>query len=237
MIQTFNLTKKFGSNAAVDKLNLKIEKGELFGFLGPNAAGKTTTIKLLAGLLKPTAGSAIISGYDIEKDYIKIKSMLGYIPDVPYLYEKLTAREFLRFVSEIYRLDEKESGRKIEGLIEFFSLKEFGDSLIEEYSHGMRQKVVIMAAFLHDPQVIIVDEPMVGLDPKTTKLVKDLLKKSSRDGKTVFMSTHTLSLAEEICDRIGIIDKGNLVAIGTMDELRKKSGVDGRLEEIFLKVT
>ena len=237
MIQTLNLTKKFGQNVALNRLNLKVERGELFGFLGPNAAGKTTTIKLLAGLLKPTEGSANISGYDIEKDYIKIRSMLGYIPDVPYLYEKLTAREFLRFVSEIYKLDENGSRRNIDQFMEFFSLKEYGDSLIEEYSHGMRQKVVIIAALLHDPQIIIVDEPMVGLDPRTTKLVKDLLKKSSRAGKTIFMSTHTLSLAEEICDRIGIIDKGNLVAIGTMDELRKKSGVDGRLEEIFLKVT
>ncbi len=237
MIETLNLTKKFGSKTAVNKLNLEVAKGELFGFLGPNAAGKTTTIKLLTGLLKPTGGSVKIFGHDVQKDYVKVKSRLSYIPDMPYLYEKLTAREFLRFVSEIYLIDGKETEKKIEGFIEFFSLKEYEDILIEEYSHGMRQKVVIIAALIHNPEVIIVDEPMVGLDPKTTKLVKDIFKDSSRNGKTIFMSTHTLSLAEEICHRIGIIDNGNLIAIGTMEELRKKSGIDGRLEEIFLKLT
>nr|MBU1328858.1 ABC transporter ATP-binding protein [Candidatus Omnitrophota bacterium] len=237
MIETLNLTKRFGTKIAVNKLNLDIRKGELFGFLGPNAAGKTTTIKLLTGLLKPTEGLVKIFGYDIQKDYIKVKSRLSYIPDTPYLYEKLTAREFLRFVSEIYLIDGKDIEKKIDGFLEFFDLKEHGDILIEEYSHGMRQKVVIIAALIHDPDIIIVDEPMVGLDPKTTKLVKDIFKKSSKNGKTIFMSTHTLSLAEEICDRICIIDKGNLIAIGTLEELRKRSGIDGRLEEIFLKLT
>jgi len=237
MIQTVNLTKNFGSKIAVNNLNLDVGKGELFGFLGPNAAGKTTTIKLLAGLLRPSHGAAYISGYDVQKEYIKVKRLLSYIPDAPYLYEKLTAREFLRFVSDIYLLDEKESGKKIDELLEFFSLKEYSDILIEEYSHGMRQKLVIIAALIHKPQIIIVDEPMVGLDPKTVKLVKDILKTSSRSGITVFMSTHTLSLAEEICTRIAIIDRGSLIAIGTLDELRRKSGIDGRLEEIFLKLT
>lgn len=237
MIQILNLTKKFGAKTAVNKLNLEVKKGELFGFLGPNAAGKTTTIKLLAGLLKPTEGSARISGYDVQKDYIKVKGLLSYIPDAPYLYEKLTAREFLRFVSEIYMMDEKETEKKIEGFIELFSLKEYADILIEEYSHGMRQKVVIIASLIHNPEIIIVDEPMVGLDPKTTKMVKDMLKENSKNGKTIFMSTHTLSLAEEICDRIAIIDNGDLIAMGTLSELRKKSGIDGKLEEIFLKLT
>ncbi|HAZ10108.1 MAG: hypothetical protein A2047_02815 [Omnitrophica bacterium GWA2_41_15] len=237
MIQISNLTKKFGSKVAVNKLNLEVKNGELFGFLGPNAAGKTTTIKLLTGLLRPTEGSIKISGYDMQKDYVKAKCLLSYIPDTPYLYEKLTAREFLRFICEIYLLDGKESQKKIEEYIEFFSLKEYENALIEEYSHGMRQKVVIIAALIHNPDIIIVDEPMVGLDPKTTKLVKDIFKSSSKNGKTIFMSTHTLSLAEEICDRICIIDNGNLIAIGTLEELRKKSGIDGRLEEIFLKLT
>jgi ABC-2 type transport system ATP-binding protein len=237
MIQTVNLTKNFGSKVAVNNLNLHVKKGELFGFLGPNAAGKTTTIKLLTGFLKPTRGSAFIAGYDVQKDYITVKGLLSYIPDAPYLYERLTAMEFLRFVSEIYLLDDHEAEEKRESLLEFFDLKEYSDILIEEYSHGMRQKLVIIATLIHNPQLIIVDEPMVGLDPKTVKLVKGMLKQSSRDGRTIFMSTHTLSLAEEICDRIGIIDKGNLIAIGTMDELRKKSGIDGRLEEIFLKLT
>ena len=237
MIQTVNLTKNFGSKVAVNNLNLHVKKGELFGFLGPNAAGKTTTIKLLTGFLKPTRGSAFIAGYDVQKDYITVKGLLSYIPDAPYLYERLTAMEFLRFVSEIYLLDDHEAEEKRESLLEFFDLKEYSEILIEEYSHGMRQKLVIIATLIHNPQLIIVDEPMVGLDPKTVKLVKGMLKQSSRDGRTIFMSTHTLSLAEEICDRIGIIDKGNLIAIGTMDELRKKSGIDGRLEEIFLKLT
>lgn len=238
MIETTNLTKKFGSKLiAVNKLNLKVNKGEIFGFLGPNAAGKTTTIKLLAGLLKPTEGSACIGGYDVERDYVKAKSIVSYIPDMPYLYERLTGREFLRFVSEIYLLDEQSSAKKIEELLDIFNIKDSGDILIEEYSHGMRQKIVISAALLHDPEVIIVDEPMVGLDPKTARLVKDVFRQNSEKGVTIFMSTHTLSVAEEICDRVGIIDNGNLVTVGTIDELRKMSGVTGELEEIFLKLT
>jgi len=237
MIQTNNLTKKFGVKTAVNNLNLTLKKGELFGFLGPNAAGKTTTIKLLTGLLKPTEGSAFICGYDVQKDYIKAKSILSYIPDVPYLYERLTGREFLRFVSEIYLMDIKIAQKIIEELLEFLSIKDYADVLIEEYSHGMRQKLIICAALLHDPEVIIVDEPMVGLDPKTSRIVKDIFRKKAQDGKTVFMSTHTLSVAEEICDRVGIIDNGSLVAVGTLDELRKMSGVEGELEEIFLRLT
>jgi len=237
MIQTFNLTKRFGAKIAVNNLNLEVKKGEVFGFLGPNAAGKTTTIKLLTGLLKPTAGSALICGYDMQKDYIKAKSILGYIPDVPYLYERLTGREFLRFVSEIYLLEEKEANKKIEELLTFFDIKKDADILIEEYSHGMRQRLVICAALLHNPRLIIVDEPMVGLDPKTSRLVKDIFRENAKKGVTIFMSTHTMSVAEEICDRIGIIDNGNLIAVGTIDELRKTSGIAGRLEEIFLKLT
>jgi len=237
MIQTLNLTKRFGQKIAVNNLSLEIKRGEIFGFLGPNAAGKTTTIKLITGLLKPTGGSVSICGYDVEKDYIKAKSILSYIPDVPYLYERLTGREFLRFVSEIYSLDDKASEREAERLLEFFDISSFGDLLIEEYSHGMRQKLVICAALLHNPEVIIVDEPMVGLDPKSARLVKDVFRESARKGITVFMSTHTLSIAEEICDRVGIIDNGNLITIGTIDELRQRSGFKGRLEEIFLKLT
>ena len=237
MIQTFNLTKAFGTKIAVNNLNLDIKRGEVFGFLGPNAAGKTTTIKLLVGLLRPTAGSALICGYDIQKDYLKVKSLISYIPDIPYLYERLTGREFLRFVSEVYLLDEKNGDKKIEKFLEIFNIESVADILIEEYSHGMRQRLVICTALLHNPEVIIVDEPMVGLDPKTSRLVKDVFKESVQKGMTVFMSTHTLSVAEEICDRIGIIDNGNLIAVGTINELRRISGVDGKLEEIFLKLT
>jgi len=237
MIKISELTKRFGSKIAVDNLNLEIKKGEIFGFLGPNAAGKTTTIKLLTGLLKPTSGTASICGYDIQRDYVKAKSMLSYIPDTPYLYEKLTGREFLRFVSEIYLMDRKKSERRTEELLDFFNIESYADLLIEEYSHGMRQKVVICAALLHNPEIIVVDEPMVGLDPKTSRLVKDVFKDSAKNGVTIFMSTHTLSVAEEICDRIGIIDKGKLIAIGTINELKKTSGIEGRLEEIFLRLT
>lgn len=237
MIETINLTKRFGSKLAVNNLSLKLEKGQIFGFLGPNAAGKTTTIKLLVGLLKPSRGSARICGYDIQKDYMAAKAMLSYIPDEPYLYERLTAREFLRFVSEIYLMDRTEAAKEIGHLLEFLDMTGYADTLIEEYSHGMRQKLVISAALIHSPDVIVVDEPMVGLDPKTSRLVKDAFRGNAKKGVTIFMSTHMLSIAEEICDRIGIIDEGNLIAVGTMDELRKISGSDGKLEEIFLKLT
>ncbi len=237
MIQTRNLTKRFGQKIAVNSLDLEVARGEVFGFLGPNAAGKTTTIKLLTGLLRPTSGSVSICGYDIQKDYVRAKSVMSYIPDVPYLYERLTGREFLRFVSEIYKLDAAVSYKKIGELLSFFNLDTYADILIEEYSHGMRQKLVICAALLHSPRVIIIDEPMVGLDPKTSRLVKDIFKESARNGITIFMSTHTLSIAEELCDRVGIIDNGVLIAMGSIDELRRVSGIDGKLEEIFLKIT
>ena len=237
MIETINLAKRFGSKFALNNLSLKIGKGEVFGFLGPNAAGKTTTVKLIVGLLKPSGGSARICGYDIQSDYIKAKALLSYIPDEPYLYERLTAREFLRFVSEIYLMDRSKASKKMEYLLEFLDIRGYADTLIEEYSHGMRQKLVISAALIHSPEVIIVDEPMVGLDPKTSRLVKDVFRDNAKKGVTIFMCTHMLSIAEEICDRIGIIDRGNLIAIGTMDELRKTSGSYGRLEEIFLKLT
>lgn len=237
MIQTLNLTKKFGTKLAVNNLNLEVKSGELFAFLGPNAAGKTTTIKLLTGLLKPTSGSAKIYGFDIQKDCASAKPLLGYIPDVPFLYDRLTGREFLRFVGEIYGMDTEDAEIEREELLELLGIRQDGDSLIEDYSHGMRQKLVICAALLHHPKVIVVDEPMVGLDPKTTKLVKDIFKERSQKGVTIFMSTHTLSLAEELCDRIGIIDNGNLVAFGTIDQIRKESGVSGKLEDIFLSLT
>jgi len=237
MIHTINLTKKFGREIAVNNLNLDIKRGELFGFLGPNGAGKTTTIKLLAGLLKPSSGLVFVCGYNVQKDYISARTRMGYIPDIPYLYERLTGREFLRFVSEIYFMGHNEAEKRIEELLDFFEMRSYGDILIEEYSHGMRQKIVMCATMLHNPEVILVDEPMVGLDPKTSRLVKDMFRENAHRGVTIFMSTHTLSLAEEICDRIAIIDKANLVAIGTIDELKKISGIDGRLEEIFLSIT
>ncbi len=237
MIQTINLTKRFGTKVAVNHLNLDIKKGEIFGFLGPNAAGKTTTIKLLAGLLRPTEGNAYLGGFDMQKDDLAAKRILSYIPDAPFLYERLTGREFLRFISEIYNLDGKKAEEKREELLSLWNLSGDADTLIEEYSHGMRQKLVYCAALLHDPKIILVDEPMVGLDPKSIKLAKDIFKAQAGSGTTIFMSTHTLSIAEEICDRVGIIDTGNLIAVGTIDELKKQSGVCGALEDVFLRLT
>lgn len=237
MIKTLNLTKIYGENKAVDNLTLEISPGEFFAFLGPNAAGKTTTIKMLVGLLRPTSGQAFIGGYDIQKQYVQAKALISYIPDVPYLYEKLTGREFLDFVGGLYQLEPTEQKKRADQLLDMFGLSQSQHQLIEDYSHGMRQKLVMCAAFLHEPKIIIVDEPMVGLDPRSARLVKDVLKQKSKEGVTVFMSTHTLSVAEELADRIGIIDRGKLIATGTMEHLRQISQKSGHLEEIFLELT
>ncbi len=237
MIRTINLTKRFGTKVAVNRLNLDIKRGEIFGFLGPNAAGKTTTIKLLAGLLIPTEGSASLCGFDIQKEGLSAKRLLSYIPDVPFLYEKLTGREFLRFISEVYELDGSIAEKKREELLSRWNLSQDGDILLEEYSHGMRQKIVYCAALLHEPKILLIDEPMVGLDPKSMRLVKDIFREQAALGVTIFMSTHTLSIAEEVCDRVGIIEDGNLIAIGSIEELKKQSGISGALEDVFLRLT
>ncbi len=237
MIKTVNLRKEFGKNAAVCNLNLEIPKGEFFSLVGPNAAGKTTTIKMLVGLLKPTSGEIFIGGENISENYVEAKRLISYVPDVPFLYDKLTAKEFLRFVGDIYGIDRKKQGVVSEELLEKFGLKDEKENLIENFSHGMKQRLVFCAAFLHEPQVIIVDEPMVGLDPIAIKLVKDSLKEKSRKGVTIFMSTHTLAICEEISDRIGIINEGKLITLGTIDEIRKMTGtVSGGLEALFLKL-
>ena len=237
MIRTANLRKEFGKNVAVCNLNLEIPKGEFFSLVGPNAAGKTTTIKMLVGLLKPTSGEIFIGGENISENYIEAKRLISYVPDVPFLYDKLTAKEFLRFVGDIYGIDRKKQEVVSEELLEKFGLKDEKETLIENYSHGMKQRLVFCAAFLHEPQVIIVDEPMVGLDPIAIKLVKDSLKEKSRKGVTIFMSTHTLAICEEISDRIGIINEGEIIALGTVDEIRKMTGtVSGGLEALFLKL-
>lgn len=236
MIRTRGLTKKFGELTAVSQLNLEIGKGELFGFLGPNGAGKTTTIKMLTGLLRPSEGKALIGGYDIEKKPLEAKQIIGYVPDQPYLYGKLTGKEFLEFVSNLYGKEANQG--EIGELLGLFELDGWGEELIENYSHGMRQKLVFSASLIHQPQVIIIDEPMVGLDPKSARLVKNLLRKKCREGATVFVSTHGIELAEEICTRIGIIQQGKLIAQGTMEELRKNSDSEKKnLEEMFLKLT
>ncbi len=238
MIDIVNLEKRYGNYVALKNLSLHIAPGEFFGFLGPTGAGKTTTIKLLVGLLKPSAGSATIAGYDIQRSPQEAKRLIGFIPDRPFLYEKLTGREFLRFVADLHGLEESAARARGEEFLELFELTAWGDELIESYSHGMRQKLVMCAALLHQPRVLVVDEPMVGLDPKGARLVKRLLRGLCDRGTTIFMSTHTLEVAEQMCDRIGIVQAGALIALGTTAELRQlvQSNVS-RLEDIFLQLT
>jgi len=232
-----NLTKNYDGFAAVRDLSLEVGTGELFGFLGPNGAGKTTTIKMISGLLRPTAGTVEIGGHDILKDPLAANALLGLVPDSPVLYRKLSARELLRFVAELYSVDRRTAERRIEDLLGLLGMTERADDLIETYSHGMRQKTAIMAALVHDPGVVILDEPTVGLDPRSAKVVKHVIRALCR-GKTVFMSTHILEIAERMCDRVGIINEGELVAVGSIPDLR--AGADGgktSLEDIFLELT
>ncbi len=237
MIQTEKLTKQFGDNTAVASLTLKIGAGEFFCFLGPNGAGKTTTIKMLTGLLHPTEGRAILGGHDIQKEPVEAKQLIGYIPDAPFLYEKLTGREFMQFVAGLYRMTESQIADNTERFLELFGLDGVSDQLIEDYSHGMRQKLSFAACFLHNPSIVIVDEPWVGLDPKNIRFVKNFLRQKTREGVTVFMSTHTLSIAEEVADCIGIINDGKLLYTGTVEEVRAVAKNPGTLEDIFLELT
>jgi ABC-2 type transport system ATP-binding protein len=236
MIQIRDLTKCFGDLKAVDNLSLEIAEGELFAFLGPNAAGKTTTIKLLTGLLRPTSGSCSIGGHDLQKDPQAAKRLLAYVPDFPFLYEKLTSAEFMRFIGEMFEVERAEIGRRTGELFERFGLEPFRNELTENLSHGTRQRVVIASALLHDPKVLIIDEPMVGLDPMHARIVKDELKARSRAGTTIFLSTHQLGVAEELANRIGIIGHGRLLALGTLEELRRQNAGTSALEEIFLNL-
>jgi len=238
MIQTRNLTKRFGPRPAVSQLTLDIAAGEFFCFLGPNGAGKTTTIKMLTGLLHPSEGEARVGGFDIQMNPIEAKRLIGYVPDHPFLYEKLTGREFMRFVAGLYKLPASHLNGLSEELLGLFEIQHVADQLIEDYSHGMRQKLSFASCFLHEPKVVIVDEPWVGLDPKNIRFVKDYLKeKTRREGLTVFMSTHTLSIAEELADRIGIIHHGELLHLGTMDEIKALATNPGTLEDVFLELT
>jgi ABC-2 type transport system ATP-binding protein len=237
MIQIDQLTKKFGSLRAVDHLSLTIPSGEFFAFLGPNGAGKTTTIKMLAGLLKPTSGRAILNGHDIQISPIAAKKDLAYIPDFPFLYDKLSPQEVLIMVGELFGMDRKDAERERDRWFDYLHLGEYRHELVENLSHGTRQRVVFATAFVHSPKLIVVDEPMVGLDPKHANLVKDALKEFTQKGGTIFLSTHVLSVAEELAHRIGIISNGKLVACGNLSELKKQSGEDGALEETFLALT
>src|SRR5260370_10090425 len=237
MIELSEVTKKYGNKTAVDRLSLRIEPGELFAFLGPNGAGKTTTIKLLCGLLFPTAGSVRVGGFDLQAQGDQARQMISYVPDQPYLYEKLTGREFLQFIADMYSLTPDNAQRRIGERIELFALGDFVDDLTESYSHGMKQRTVFAAALLHQPKVLIVDEPTVGLDPRSVRELKDLLRKESKRGVTVFLSTHSLDIAQELADRIGVVANGRLIGCGTLDTLRQQAALDGTLEEVFLKLT
>jgi ABC-2 type transport system ATP-binding protein len=237
MIELDQLVKKFGSLVAVNDISLKIERGEFFAMLGPNAAGKTTTIKLLTGLIKPTSGCARICGFDVQTQPLEARRRLAYVPDFPFLYDKLTAWEFFRFTGEMFQLDAARIQKNARELVTRFHLEEFANRPLEGLSHGTRQRIAIVSALLHDPEVFVIDEPMVGLDPQHARVVKDVLKERSLAGTTVLVSTHQLSIAEEMADRIGIILGGKLIAVGTREELRKQSGASGALEEIFLSLT
>ena len=238
MITTKDLTKRFGKLAAVDSLNMQVEAGELFGFLGPNGAGKTTTINMLTGLIRPTAGTATICGYDVRAEASQVKAITGLMPDTPHLYETLTGRQFVRFIADLYEIDPKRSEQRMEELLEAFDLTGTADALIKSYSYGMQKKILLIAVLIHEPRVLFLDEPTSGLDPKSARTAKELLRACCDRGCTVFMTTHILEIAERVCDRIGIINDGKLVAVGTMNELRQSRTATGlSLEDIFLELT
>ena len=237
MIQIRNLTKKYGDFTAVDDLSLDVRRGEIFGFLGPNGAGKTTTIRILAGLSLPTTGSVSVGGHDLATDALAAKKILGYVPDRPYLYEKLTGRELLQFMANLYGRDWSERESAAFELLRYLDLHEWIDARIESLSHGMKQKLVIVASLVPDPEVLIVDEPMVGLDAFAQKQVRLLLRRLADEGKTIFLTTHTLSVAEAVCDRVAILHKGRVVATGTSAELAERAGQSGGLEDVFLELT
>ncbi len=236
-IELHDLCKKYGTKSAVNCINLKVYGGEVFGFLGPNGAGKTTTIKMIVGLLRPSAGTVKVGGYDIVSDPIQAKFSSGFVPDTPNLYSKLSARELLRFVGDLYSMETGRINHRTEELLRLFSLDDVGDNLIDSYSHGMQQKASLAAALMHNPKVLVLDEPTVGLDPKSARLIKDILRQLADRGSAVFVTTHILEIAERMCDRIGIINNGKLVAVGTMDELRETQHGETSLEDIFLSLT
>ena len=237
MIEIFNLVKKFGDLVAVSNISLTIPRGEFFAMLGPNAAGKTTTLKILAGLMKPTSGCTRVCGYDMQTQPLEARRKIAYVPDFPFLYDKLTAWEFFRFTGQLFQMPDAKIEANANGLISRFHLAEFVERPLESLSHGTRQRVAIVSALLHEPEVFVIDEPMVGLDPQHARVVKDVLKERSRAGVTVLVSTHQLSIAEEMADRIGIIHGGKIVAVGDREELRRQSGNSGQLEDIFLSLT
>jgi ABC-2 type transport system ATP-binding protein len=238
MIAIHDLVKKYGSFTAVDGVTLEVARGEIHGFLGPNGAGKTTTIRMIAGLLKPTSGRILVNGHDLASEPERAKASLGFIPDRPFIYEKLTAGEFLRFHGGLYGLDGPGVGERVREMLELFELTRWEHELVESFSHGMKQRLVMCAAFLHRPEAVLVDEPMVGLDPRGARLIKDVFRRMSAHGVAILMSTHTLEVAQEMCDRISIILKGKIIARGTVPELRGMAGnPEDELTSVFLKLT
>jgi ABC-2 type transport system ATP-binding protein len=238
MIELHDLVKRYGSFAAVDGVSLDVMPGEIHGFLGPNGAGKTTTIRMIAGLLRPTAGRILVNGHDLATSPEAAKASLGFIPDRPFIYEKLTAGEFLRFHAGLYGMDDDGGRTRAQDMLELFELGRWENELVESFSHGMKQRLVMSAAFLHRPHAVLVDEPMVGLDPRGARLIKEVFRRMSAHGVAILMSTHTLEVAQEMCDRISIILKGRIIARGTVDELRQMAGSrDEQLTPVFLKLT
>lgn len=238
MIRLEGLTKRYGDLVAVDALDLEIEAGRIFGLLGPNGAGKTSTLRMIAGILLPDAGRVLIDGHDVVEEPYAAKRKLGFVPDRPFVYEKLTGVELLRFVAGLYGQDGPEVETRIDELMSLWDLQAFRDELVESYSHGMRQKLIISSALVHRPRVWVIDEPMVGLDPRAARLLKDLMRGFADRGGTLLISTHTLEFAEALCDRMAVIQRGRVVAEGSIEELRDQAaGADGRLESIFLRLT
>jgi ABC-2 type transport system ATP-binding protein len=238
VIELSNITKRYGTLAAVDSLNLEVPRGEVFGFLGPNGAGKTTTIRMMMGILKPTSGRVFLGGHDVEQEPEKAKALAGFIPDRPFIYEKLTGREFLKFVGRLHHVEPQRLLRRGAELLEHLELTRWQDELVESYSHGMKQRLVVCGALIHEPPILVVDEPMVGMDPKGSRTLKDLFRSLAERGTTVFLSTHSISVAEEVCHRIGIIQRGRLIACGTMMDLHAQAkNKNGNLESVFLELT
>ena len=238
MIEVTDLTKRYGDFVAVDSLNLDVSAGEIFGFLGPNGAGKTTTIRMLMGILQATSGRVLLGEHDVQSEPKKAKALAGFIPDRPFIYEKLSGNEFLQFAGRLHGMDTERLRRRAGELLERLDLTRWQDERIEGYSHGMKQRLVVCAALLHEPRILVVDEPMVGMDPRGARTLKDLLRSLAKNGTTVFLSTHSISVAEEICHRIGIIQNGRLIACGSTAEIHGRSGnKDGNLESVFLELT
>ncbi len=239
MVVIHQLVKKYGAFTAVDRIELEVQAGQVYGVLGPNGAGKTTTLKMLTGLLMPTSGIITIAGHRMDLDPVAAKSITGFIPDRPYIYDKLTAFEYLTFIGGLYQMPKARVSKRVRELLELFALGEWADSLIESFSHGMKQRLTFAGALLPEPKLLVVDEPMVGLDPKGHRLIKDLFKRlTERDGMTILLSTHTLEVAEEICDEVAIINHGRVVGRGTMEQLRGETGESAAtLEQVFLRIT